>query len=208
MGFPTIPGRLLLAFRIASFAFGLTSLALSAASVQLTRNVPRPATGDNILFIVASSLSVLSLVVVYPLWCFHLRYSALITTAFRIITHKSRNRQTKDGMKRRFLPVATDSVVIALLLAALIYGAVTSATSTGACRPNAVEVEEGDGDDANEGSTSGTSFANNRACALTKASTGMTVSREVRTIYQVFLTTGWKHLVVRSISVLGNKAGL
>ena len=56
MGIPPIPGRLLLAFRIASFVFSLTSIALSAASIQLTKNVPRPATGDNILLIIASSL--------------------------------------------------------------------------------------------------------------------------------------------------------
>lgn len=80
-------------------------------------------------------------------------------------------------MKRRFVPVVTESVVISLLLAALIYGAVTSATSSGACSPLVAE-EEGDGDDAEDGSDGGGVGASNRACALTKASTGMTVSTQ------------------------------
>jgi hypothetical protein len=80
-------------------------------------------------------------------------------------------------MKRRFLPTITESVVIALLLAALIYGAVSSANGTGACQPNIPEEEEeGDGDDAGQGTTNVDVASGNRACALTKASTGMTVS--------------------------------
>jgi hypothetical protein len=80
-------------------------------------------------------------------------------------------------MKRRFLPTITESVVIALLLAALIYGAVSSANGTGACQPNVPEEEEeGDGDDAGQGTTNVDVASGNRACALTKASTGMTVS--------------------------------
>jgi hypothetical protein len=80
-------------------------------------------------------------------------------------------------MKRRFLPVATESFVIALLLAALIYGAVNSATGRGACQPALSSEEEGDGDDAGEGSTVVSVGSSGRACALTKASTGVTVSR-------------------------------
>jgi hypothetical protein len=80
-------------------------------------------------------------------------------------------------MKRRFLPTITESVVVALLLAALIYGAVSSANGTGACQPNIPEEEEeGDGDDAGQGTTNVDVASGNRACALTKASTGMTVS--------------------------------
>lgn len=81
-------------------------------------------------------------------------------------------------MKRRFLPTVTESVVVALLLAALIYGAVSSANGTGACRPNIPEEEEeeGDGDDAGQGTSNVDIASGNRACALTKASTGMTVS--------------------------------
>ena len=80
-------------------------------------------------------------------------------------------------MKRRFLPTITESVVVALLLAALIYGAVSSANGTGACQPNIPEEEEeGDGDDAGQGTNNVDIASGNRACALTKASTGMTVS--------------------------------
>jgi len=81
-------------------------------------------------------------------------------------------------MKRRFLPVLTDSIVVALLLAALIYGAVSTARGTGACSPNIAEEEVGDGDDANQGANNnaGSIASGNRACALTKASTGMTVN--------------------------------
>jgi hypothetical protein len=83
-------------------------------------------------------------------------------------------------MKRRFLPTITESIVVALLLAALIYGAVSTARGTGACAPNIPEEEEGDGDDANQGTNNNGSVASsNRACALTKASTGMTVSCSV-----------------------------
>lgn len=38
-------------------------------------------------------------------------------------------------MKRRFLPVLTDSIVVALLLAALIYGAVSTARVPVLVRP-------------------------------------------------------------------------
>jgi len=79
-------------------------------------------------------------------------------------------------MKRRFLPTVTESIVVALLLAALIYGAVSTANGTGACQPNIPEEEEGDGDDANQGTSNVDIASGNRACALTKASTGMTVS--------------------------------
>ena len=79
-------------------------------------------------------------------------------------------------MKRRFLPAATESVVVALLLAALIYGAVSTATGRGACEPIIAEEEEGDGDDANQGMNGNSVMQENKACALTKASTGMTVS--------------------------------
>ena len=80
-------------------------------------------------------------------------------------------------MKRRFLPALTESIVVALLLAALIYGAVSSANGTGACQPNiSEEEEEGDGDDAGQGTNNVDIASGNRACALTKASTGMTVS--------------------------------
>jgi hypothetical protein len=80
-------------------------------------------------------------------------------------------------MKRRFLPTITESIVVALLLAALIYGAVSSANGTGACQPNIPEEEEeGDGDDAGQGTSNVDIASGNRACALTKASTGMTVS--------------------------------
>jgi len=82
-------------------------------------------------------------------------------------------------MKRRFLPAATESVVVALLLAALIYGVVSTATGRGACEPiTAEEEEEGDGDDANQGMNDNSVMQENKACALTKASTGMTVSTD------------------------------
>lgn len=71
----------------------------------------------------------------------------------------------------------TESIVIAVLLASFIYGAVSTSTSTGACAPVEAEEEEGDGDDAGGGETvAGNSGNAGTACALTKGATGLTVS--------------------------------
>jgi hypothetical protein len=84
----------------------------------------------------------------------------------------------------------TESVVIAILLAAFIYGAVSTSTSMGACER--VEVEEGDGDDAEEGETvAGNGGRAGTACALTKGATGLTVSLLFTIIAKSCSVDGW-----------------
>lgn len=79
--------------------------------------------------------------------------------------------------KHRLLPMITESVVIAVLLASFIYGAVSTSTSMGACAPVEAEEEEGDGDDTGGGEVvAGNSGNAGTACALTKGATGLTVS--------------------------------
>jgi len=112
-------------------------------------------------------------------------------------------------MKRRFLPALTESIVVALLLAALIYGAVSSANGTGACQPNTPDdEEEGDGDDAGQGTSNADIASGNRACTLTKASTGMTVSVISCPEWNGMLTAGREFHITRWVSILCDKAGL
>ena len=78
--------------------------------------------------------------------------------------------------KHRLLPMITESIVIAVLLASFIYGAVSTSTGMGACAPVEAEEEEGDGDDAGGEVVAGNSGNAGTACALTKGATGLTVS--------------------------------
>lgn len=53
---PDVPPRALLAIRICQLVFGILSLSLSAAAISVYKNIPRPATGDNIFLLTASAM--------------------------------------------------------------------------------------------------------------------------------------------------------
>lgn len=89
-----------------------------------------------------------------------------------------------NGMKRRWLPIVTETIVIILLLAGFIYGAVTTSTGRGACAPTAVR-REGDGDDGEGGAVVRGNGAGGTACALTKGATAFTVSLDATFLYTV-----------------------
>lgn len=166
---PAVPPRALLTIRVCQFVFGILSLALSAASIQIYKNIPRPATGDNVFLLTASGMQVLpsSFDVMVTLTApVLLLDSGLLTTAYRIITYKARN----PNGRHRLIPVTTETLVVVILLAAFIYGAVTTSRGSGACTGG--ETEEGDGDE--EGNVVG--GGSSKACSLTKAATAFTAS--------------------------------
>lgn len=93
--------------------------------------------------------------------------SGLITTLYRIATHRVQD----STRKRRVIPVTTETIVIIILLAGFIYGAVATSTGRDACSGlGRREVGDGDDQEGNAARGSGT------ACSLTKASTAFTVS--------------------------------
>jgi hypothetical protein len=72
--------------------------------------------------------------------------------------------------------MTTETLVIIILLAGFIYGAVATSTGRDACQPAVVTGgNEEDGDDAGTGTPVVVTGGSSRACALTKGATGMTV---------------------------------
>lgn len=83
----------------------------------------------------------------------------LLTVFYRIVTWKI----NENAHRHRFIPIVIEVIVICLLLAAFVYGAVETSRGRGACG----SVGGGDGDDGDDDEDGGT--ANGSACRLTKA---------------------------------------
>lgn len=130
--------------------------------------------------------------------------SGLLTTAYRITTYRLRNPQAKH----RLIPLTTESLVILILLAAFIYGAVTTSTGRGGCSSGTTTTVggEGDGDGEEGGEGEGNEGGvvlvgrpgSGKACALTKAATAFTVSLSKHPDFPISpsVETRWGELII------------